>query len=78
MFLPPQTPPTPATLAATAVRAHSFSNFSDGIKRGRNVTGASYGAQTNDGVVTDLKTSLAACLTSCLPGWPGLPGGSLR
>lgn len=32
------------------------SNFLDGIKRGRNVTGASYGARTNDGIVTDLDT----------------------
>lgn len=32
------------------------SNFLGGIKRGRNVTGASYGARTNDGIVTDLET----------------------
>jgi len=36
----------------------TVSNFSDGIKRGRNVTGASYGAGTNDGVVTDLRMPL--------------------
>lgn len=55
-----------------------FSNFSDGIKRGRNVTGASYGARTNDGVVTDLKTPLLPALPAltalprmlaCLPDW---------
>ena len=32
------------------------SNFLGGIKRGRNVTGALYGARINDGVVTDLET----------------------
>ena len=38
------------------------SNFLGGIKRGRNVTGALYGARINDGIVTDLETPRRAIL----------------
>lgn len=41
------------------------SNFLGGIKRGRNVTGASYGARTNDDVVTDLETPSCCLASTC-------------
>lgn len=54
MFLPV----SPVVLFLSSPSEPTVSNFSDGIKRGRNVTGASYGAGTNDGVVTDLRMPL--------------------